>query len=351
MRIQTRRQGFTLIELLVVIFIIGALVALVVPAVQSAREASRRAACANNLKQIGIALASHSAANGTLPAGGLGEYTAKGYDPMTAFGPLSPHLQLLPYLDQAPLYNALNQKVGGRDVQTEPPTSPLSLDAANGTVAQTSLSVFLCPSDPRRFTPGNSYRSCMGPLPLVFDSAPWQGRGGGGAFAGLEFHREADITDGLSQTAGFSERSHGSGSSQGTFVGSVDVWYSGLNEVDNKIDSDEMLAACSALKSVPSHSFNQAGQRWIQAGYLHTAYNHVAPPNGPGPDCTDSGDGPTTELSISGGSFSARSAHSGGVHVLFLDGSTRFVRNGVSLPVWRALASRAGGESITADAY
>src|SRR3954462_12827398 len=97
------RRGFTLIELLVVIAIIGVLVALLLPAVQAAREAARRDQCSNNLKQIGLALANYESALRVYPFGGGG-----GRPPGNVVNRWSAQSQLLPYLEQPALFNALN---------------------------------------------------------------------------------------------------------------------------------------------------------------------------------------------------------------------------------------------------
>src|SRR4051794_32791391 len=103
------RRGFTLIELLVVISIIGVLMALLLPAVQSVREAARRAQCVNNLKQIGLALHNYHSAIGSFPLGGTLTNTNYSTLPMfLGYNTWSAHGQLLPYLEQTPLYNAIN---------------------------------------------------------------------------------------------------------------------------------------------------------------------------------------------------------------------------------------------------
>jgi prepilin-type N-terminal cleavage/methylation domain-containing protein len=98
MRGQSRQCGFTLIELLVVIAIIAVLIALLLPAVQAAREAARRAQCTNNLKQIGLALHNYESAVGALPWGQC----------YGNFNDWAAQVMLLPYLEQSPLFNALN---------------------------------------------------------------------------------------------------------------------------------------------------------------------------------------------------------------------------------------------------
>ncbi len=125
----TVRRAFTLIELLVVISIIGVLVALLLPAVQSAREAARRAQCTNNLKQIGLALHNYHEANRTFPAGGW----------TVARMNMGWCAAILPGVEQTPLYNSLNFQVAYNV-------------AANSSAASTVLNTFLCPSEPRQMT-------------------------------------------------------------------------------------------------------------------------------------------------------------------------------------------------------
>src|SRR5262249_25607201 len=130
-----RRSGFTLIELLVVIAIIGVLIALVLPAVQAAREAARRMQCSNNLKQIALGLHNYAEAIGTLPMGGLDQRDA--HPPATLF-PFSVSLFVatLPQLEQHAIFNAVNFNVH-------------LMNAANATVMAAGLAVLWCPSDAR----------------------------------------------------------------------------------------------------------------------------------------------------------------------------------------------------------
>src|SRR3712207_3603058 len=145
MRVQTRR-GFTLIELLVVIAIIGVLIALLLPAVQSAREAARRAQCTNNLKQIGIAIHNYHDANNAVPPIGVFNFNNMPGDsnPNAQEFPMIP--RVLPFLEQQPLYNAINWFH-----TAETPNNANATPATNWpntTVAATQLNAILCPSDP-----------------------------------------------------------------------------------------------------------------------------------------------------------------------------------------------------------
>lgn len=203
----SRRTGFTLIELLVVIAIIGILVSLLLPAVQAAREAARRAQCSNNLKQIGIALHLHHEANGRLPAGWVGYR-----DPVTKQQPLplgrpgwAWSVWILPYLEQESLYN--NQ------INLELPVTDHRHDAARRALIPT----FRCPSD------SGQSRSTLGGFEVstsnyvgVFGSndlhAAWTAAASGGQCTGNGVfyhnrrHRFEDILDGLSKTLIVGER-------------------------------------------------------------------------------------------------------------------------------------------------
>ena len=133
---QPKSRAFTLVELLVVIAIIGILVALLLPAVQAAREAARRAKCVNNLKNIAIGLQNYASARGKLPGGTY-------YDPSGVFTPPLQHTwaaAIFPYIEEDSLFASFNTKV--------PIYSP-----ANKTAAETPISIYICPSDPLSTTP------------------------------------------------------------------------------------------------------------------------------------------------------------------------------------------------------
>ncbi|HWE39098.1 MAG TPA: DUF1559 domain-containing protein [Isosphaeraceae bacterium] len=337
------RRAFTLIELLVVILIIGVLMGLLIPAVQSARESGRRVECMNRLKQIGIALANHHAAHREYPAAMVPvEFDANG--DRSAPDPLSVHVQLLPYLEQKPLYDSINITYNNPRIMF-PAHGP-----ENQTAEATVLSLFLCPSDSSSEGAGNNYRACTGPLPYQIDVAMVPG--GGGAFPALGFRptRDLDFTDGLSQTVGFSERLRGSGVGY-SFNARRDFWFSGAVQIRPTTDPDAMTRICSALSSTPADFWSKSGSTWMFGGYTDTLYNHVATPSGSPPDCSDTMPAADAPGMITGGDFSARSDHPGGVHALMMDGSVWFAKQGIEKAVWRALASRAGNEVISTGSF
>jgi len=325
------RAGFTMIEVLVAVSIIGILIALILPAVQAAREAGRRADCANKLRQIGISFTSHQGNHGSFPSGIRPDALSAGGQLRAGSPALSAHTSLLPYLELTNLFNAINFD-----------GTYLGVSHDNATAFQVQVATFLCPSDSYPSKPGNSYRACVGSMPWELDSR----LGGGGAFPGLSSVRPSDIADGLSTTVGFSERVRGS--DRPSFDKLRDVWYSGISSIDRPSTSDEMVAACSALRGSPAAFWPAAGQSWSNGRYADTLYNHVMILNALPSDCSaDLAFGMPGD--ISGGAVSARSAHSNGVYVVFMDGSVKFVKNSIDLMVWRALATRSGHEMISVN--
>lgn len=337
-RPSSTRAAFTLIEAVVVVGIIGLLIAITMPAVQSSREAGRRVHCANQLKQIGVALAAHHNIHRRFPAGMLTMV-------QTHAEPMSVLAQLLPLLEESNLYNELNTEIYHRDPNVKFHVFSLTL---NTTAMSRRVGLFVCPSDgvASGSTPSSNYRACVGPNPAMHDGTPWPG--GGGAFAGLIPLSAADVKDGLSRTAGLSERLIGRGLGH-AFDRSRDLWYSEYSKLNLLIKSDEMAAVCASLNSTPSIYASRMGAYWFYGSYGNTLYNHVYPPNFRGTDCSAAGESDRYLIGISSSAISARSAHPQGVHVLLMDGSLRFVRDSISVPVWRALASRSGGEVVSLD--
>ncbi len=326
------RRGFTLIELLVVISIIGLLIALVLPAVQSAREAARRAQCANNLKQIGLALHNYESTHRSFPLnwGELrrspdqsGLVYSRHYAALT---------RMLPYLDQSSLHASINF-----EVETFPDNSALDFPySQNYTAFLTTLAVCLCPSDGVSAPHGNNYRgnNGLGPHPATTRETYDSGNGFYNYPTVLGTH---SFPDGLSHTVAYSERLRGTGEA-GDIVPERD--FSELNAVRfcETRDADYALECCrlAAAKGFPE--YRTAGSTWFYGDFQCGVYTHAQEPNGQIPDA------------IAGtgyyGIVTARSHHPGGVNSLMGDGGVRFVKETIARKVWRGLGTRNGDELV-----
>ncbi len=339
-----RRRGFTLVELLVVIGVVSLLAAISLPAVQSARESSRRAACAVNLRQIGLALQAYAAsANAFSP--GLTSFIrnphGSKYAQVIYSGEFSVHTRYLPALDLVDIYNAINFDVGAAPLTSITATwKPSSRDVlayhTNETAMRRRIPVFLCPSDGGRVQEnGVNYRVNVG-------VGGYPGRSflhpdsGNGFFHEINMIRPVDITDGMSNTVAFSERLVGSG--RKPMSPTRDYWPIRTGVYGT---ADDGLVACQVgARPQYQSGFIFGGDCWFWMGEDRTEYNHAQEPNGSIPDCLVGGATPPTGVST------ARSFHPGGVNALLGDGSVRFFRETLSRETWRALGTRNGGEIV-----
>jgi prepilin-type N-terminal cleavage/methylation domain-containing protein len=333
---KTRRSGFTLIELLVVIAIISVLIALLLPAVQAARESARRGQCINNLKQLGIALHNYHTSWNGFPVGFL--YAYQNVLPISSPSQYrwSVLAQMLPCLELRTLYNALNFDFPIAHMPTGSGALFWPYFPANTTAMAVQVSSFLCPSD-------GAPPPAIGSGPTNYAFCSGDGSGGGdatnarGAFIlGLPQSVET-ITDGTSQTAAASEQLLGIAGpySQTTPLPVPSPWYRAMARVVAGPLTD---TACAVAGN--GWLLNK-GSSWWDGNYQNALYNHYLTPNANRPDCI---------VYHNPGWKTARSFHPGGVDLLCCDGHVIFIKNAIDPRMWQAISTRAGGELVSADA-
>jgi prepilin-type processing-associated H-X9-DG protein len=316
-----------------VIAIIAVLIALLLPAVQAAREAARRSQCVNNLKQVGLAMHNYHDVNNALP---LGRTLQAG-----TYRPFSQQARVLAYMEQKNVFDALNFSLS-------------SYDPTNATAAATTINSFLCPTDTAVQIPsgqvlpgygwgGVHYRANEGT-----SVAMWYGADDtagvntavmppNGLFHSDQLIRLADVTDGTSHTAAFSEHVIGD------FSNSVATEFSDTFQPGtHPLNSDEAYNQCRAMDftNLSFQGYSNVGAPWVYGYHSTTSYWHSGPPNSR--SCMF----PPSRISTT-----ANSRHPGGVNLCLADGSVRFVKSTVDLAAWRALGTRNGGEVISADSY
>ncbi len=337
-----RARGFTLIELLVLVTIIGVLIALLLPAVQAAREASRRASCVNNLKQLGLAALNYESANGMLPPGA---FTAAYDDGIGSTWGLSVFVRVIPFVDGSAVYNAAN-------------FSMQAITPSNGTLASTGLNVLWCPSDP-----------------YVTET------------------QNEDFNFGAPPGTGISPRHSSYGGSQGTW--SLEVLSTNPTYAAQLANMNGVIFSCSTVRladitdgtgntilfaetaygKIPNTTGRQ-GAHWWHAGFPSEAMVEAYYPLNGALKGVPYLDGNYLDWIMAVGSF-----HPGGANVGFCDGSVRFVKDsiqsvpfdpvtgkvpafvldpatklysiapGAQLGVWQELATRGFGEIVGADSY
>jgi prepilin-type processing-associated H-X9-DG protein len=381
-----------LIELLVVISIIAVLIALLLPAVQSAREAARRAQCSNNLKQIGLAMHNYHTSADRFPQGHAESASQLQYAPgsnncgaakcYAGWTEWSAQAEMLPYIEQGPVYNAINFGFcGGFDYGQQ----------CNGTAWTSVITSFLCPSDNNAGLGGkpnfgdsppniNSYKGSVGTTSLAgWNNGPGYAscqpdplniNGGNpgctpystGLFTYWLAYGVKDCTDGASNTVAFSESLVGDPNNLSVFrrnnsvTGVTGAQVADVQDVSSFLNATPSplitaLQACNAAYKLGTPTSNLNGCRWGWGATTMTLFHTIVTPNSKDyqwNSCRSScpGCGPDDS------SYSnAQSNHPGGVNVLFADGSCRFVKDGIQMRIWMALGTRANGETISADSY
>jgi prepilin-type N-terminal cleavage/methylation domain-containing protein len=300
------RRGLSLIEVLVVLAILGILLALILPAVQGARESARRVQCTNNLRQLCLAVHQYEEVHGVLPQAMRSNYSF--------------HVALLPHLDQEPLFRQFDFAINATDYQ--------------GPLRSVRVPIFECPSDSssRRVIVDLAATSYFGNCGSGAQRYGYNGVFGYGRhkLGGIRTISSSAITDGTSKTAMFSEALGGDGSYH-----RLRVWWLGP-ALGKPEQFDQFAETCRDMPTVSPTHFTEnryRGRPWVEGGVMGTLYNHVLGPNSP--SCLNG-------AAVQSSAFSSASFHRGIVNVAHADGSVHPVSETIELDQWRRLASRAG---------
>jgi prepilin-type N-terminal cleavage/methylation domain-containing protein/prepilin-type processing-associated H-X9-DG protein len=343
LRHSNRRLAFTLIELLVVIAIIAILIGLLLPAVQKVREAAARAKCQNNLKQVALACHNYESANNTLPPG-MGPVPTKGTDTGSRPSVLA---QILPYVEQAAKYSQFDFAY---DVRS---------DQHNELARGQDIPIYMCPSDA-----SDSVFTETQTVPEVFGRSNYFGNLGinanpyqqssltVGMFNFVQKIRIADVQDGTSNTAMFSEVKRSVTPFTGT-TAAAGLYPTNVTFISGFDDTQE-ASGCSA--GLPALKYT--GLQYFRNLLSTSLYTHTLPINYSGYDCISSDINPLHQPPDPNGNgafeqahLAARSYHSGGVNAAFGDGSVRFMRDSIPLAVWKMLGTRSAGDVPDSTAY
>jgi prepilin-type N-terminal cleavage/methylation domain-containing protein len=335
-------RGFTLIELLVVIAIIAILIALLLPAVQQAREAARRSQCRNNLKQLGLAIHNYHDNFNFFPRAMTAPIIEGGGGDWRSYGS---HYSILPYVDQAPLYNLMsqalqeNRRTNGDGTNSSGDNAPYNFD-------RVKVPAYLCPSDapPQDFAAWNNYAVCQGSNKGWKRAAVDQN----GMFNTGIYVRMGDVTDGTTNVIAFSEMittDQGSRSGDQTDLSRVregNAIAGGNATPDSypsitKANVDAWGVAALAITAING---NRVGERWFRGQPGRNSFNTLLTPNSKFPNVTFH----CATCNYDGRALhGARSKHVGGVHVTLVDGSVKFVGENIDWDTWQRAGGRADG--------
>lgn len=328
MSVRSKRAAFTLVELLVVIAIIGILVGLLLPAVQAAREASRRISCSNNLKQMGLALHNYHDTFRRFPPGGF-------YNRIIKNDSWSVQARILPQLEQANLQRLIDWGLSY---------------SLQGNVARTRVPTYMCASEPNDLPRPSakahdpdftyyplSYGANFGEW-FIFD--PRSNRAGSGVFVPNGKLRMANVTDGTSNTLAFAE---------------IKAYTPYLRDSGTPAESGQASPANPSRVLAFGGNFktNSGHTEWVDSRVHQSGFTTTFVPN---TKMLLERDGVVYDVDFNSmregksvaqptyAAVTSRSFHTGGVNAGLCDGSVHFISENLDLRVWRAIGTRSGGE-------
>jgi prepilin-type N-terminal cleavage/methylation domain-containing protein/prepilin-type processing-associated H-X9-DG protein len=322
-RLSSKRRGFTLVELLTVITIVAVLFCMILPAVQNSREAARRASCANNLRQLAIATLHFESDHGKFPTGGrppvyVGDRPTGGTNLM---------VELLNYIEQENLYNEWDPIDNRNNVAGK-------RDATQAKV----IGILLCPSDPLPETVVELTAKAAPPWSWGFYGMSSYGGNAGtrsipvgappkfplmsrdGVFYIDSCVRQAEFTDGTSNTLLFGERFH----RDPEWDLDEPVDFPGIDSLEHQGKWGMVAGAGGIMSNVTLHTAARINYRMPRGGDVSKLFDRLC---------------------------AFGSGHPGGANFAFADGHVQFLKDSTSLPILQALSTRGGGEVVSADAY
>jgi prepilin-type N-terminal cleavage/methylation domain-containing protein len=351
-------RGFTLVELLVVIAIVATLIGLLLPAVQGAREAARRTACATNARQLALAVLNFESAKRHFPPSMI-------HKPGTTFtsnnGSWSVHGRIMPYIEEGASAVKVNMEQAWDDGFTTGTPDPTKNWA---TVRQLRITTFACPSDANNVSRTKSGVTYVYPHTYGFNFGTWfvydpaTGAGGDGAFHPNSKFKSGAFGDGMSKTLcvaevkAFTPYVRNTSDPGGTYP-------PGSPPADPAVMSGLATGASSSDQKLGATTNDCTGHtEWPDGRVHHAGFTTVFPPNTRVPhtvggithdfDFNSRQEGSSaTQKTFA--AITSRSHHKGLVTVSMLDGSTKAVNDEIDGAVWRALGTRAGGETAAAE--
>ncbi|MFM7109414.1 MAG: DUF1559 domain-containing protein [Planctomycetaceae bacterium] len=330
----SRGAGFSLVELLVVVAIVGTLVGLLLPAVQSAREAARRTSCQNNVRQLGLAMHVHIDARKTLPANGNYAWSGSAVTAVNAWSALA---RILPFIEQESLFKGIDF-TRSYGVQID--------------IASQRVGTFMCPNErnDRGYGTDPAYGHKYWPVNYAVNQGTWRVlsaksagmHAGDGAFVPNRGRRPGEFTDGMSKTLGLAE---------------VKAFTNRVSGASTTATFSPMLEPPTDIGSLPLGTFSPTSYthvEWVDGKVHETGFTTVFTPN---TAVTYASGGTTYDVDVvlatepnpgdTCAAVTSRSFHAGGVNVLMMDASVRFVEQSIALDAWRALGTAASGETVT----